>query len=356
MTTRVTPWPGAGVQSDAERRRRRTLLGALGVIALAAIAGTILALPDGPIDDPVAGAEAESAVRLDPPAPTESPAPTDSPAPTGSSSSTDTSSPTGLSDAAGGWEPGTLYVALYGHPGSSTLGVLGEQDVDQAVERAKEVAAPYASLGRPVVPTFELITTVASSEPGSDGDYSNEFPDAKFQPWIDAALENDMHVIVDLQSGRATFPSQALEIEGLLAQPNVSLALDPEWRVGPTDKPEGGRIGSVDGAEVNETIDYLDEVIQRFELPPKMLVVHQFTPGMVTNKDIIRGTPNVHVVFQMDGFGTLPLKINSWDIMVADLPAGASTGWKNFYDEDSPTPTPAESVAVQPQPIYISYQ
>jgi hypothetical protein len=87
-----------------------------------------------------------------------------------------------------------------------------------------------------------------------------------------------------------------------------------------------------------------------------MLVVHQFTPSMVTDKSIIRGTANVHVVFQMDGFGSLELKRASWDRMVADLPAGASTGWKNFYDEDRPTPTPAESLAVQPTPIFISYQ
>ena len=58
----------------------------------------------------------------------------------------------------------------------------------------------------------------------------------------------------------------------------------------------------------------------------------------------------------MDGFGTLARKRGSWDRMVADLPPGAFTGWKNFYDEDSPTPTPAESVAVSPAPSYISYQ
>jgi hypothetical protein len=378
MTTGATPWPGVAAPPSVARRRR-VVLGVLAVVVVVAAAGTILGLPDGSADDRSPGAapgpvSTDSTDATDPTEPTEPTDPTDPTdptepteptdptdpteptEPTDSTDPPDSTDPTDPADSVVGWEPGTLYVALYGHPGSSTLGVLGEQDVDQAVERAEEVAAPYASLGRPVVPTFELITTVASSEPGSDDDYSNEFPDAKFQPWIDAALENEMHVIVDLQSGRSTFPSQAREIEGLLAQPNVSLALDPEWRVGPTDTPEGGRIGSVDGAEVNETIDYLDEVIRRFELPPKMLVVHQFTPGMVTNKEIIRGTPNVHVVFQMDGFGTLPLKISSWDVMVADLPAGASTGWKNFYDEDSPTPTPAESVAVKPTPIYISYQ
>ena len=330
MTSGGSPWLPAGGAPKAAGRRR-LLVWALGAVVVAATAGTIWAAPDGEVDEPAA-VDAKEAVRLEAPRPTDPPVPV------------------------GGWVQGSLYVALYGHPGSSTLGVLGEQGIDQAVERAKTVAAPYAALGRPVVPTFEIITTVASDEAGSDGDYSNEFPDWKFQPWIDAALANEMHVILDLQSGRATFPSQAREIEALLAQPNVSLALDPEWRVGPTDAPEGGRIGSVDGAEVNETIDYLDEVIQRFGLPPKMLVVHQFTPSMVTNKAIIRGTSNVEVVFQMDGFGELPLKISSWDLMVADLPARVSTGWKNFYDEDSPTPTPAESLAVLPTPIYISYQ
>ena len=312
------------VRPDGRLTRRRVLAGTAATLAAAAAAGSIAAISNTSID--TRATATEPAVRLDPP------------------------------DPVGGWLPGTLYVALYGHPGSSTLGALGEQDVGAAVERARAVAAQYDPFGRPVVPTFEIITTVASSSAGSDGDYSNEFPASKFQPWIDAARANGMHVILDLQPGRATFPSQAREIEGLLAQRNVSLALDPEWRVGPTERPGGGRIGTVDGIEVNATIDYLDGVIRRFALPPKMLVVHQFTPSMVTNKSIIRGTPRVQVVFQMDGFGTLPLKLGSWNRMVADLPPTALTGWKNFYDEDRPTPTPVESLSVTPTPVYISYQ
>jgi hypothetical protein len=256
----------------------------------------------------------------------------------------------------GGFRPDALYVALYGHPGSRVLGCLGEQDVAAAVERARLVAAAYLDVGPMVIPAFEIITTVASSEAGADGDYSNEFPASKFQPWIDAARANGVHVILDLQSGRSTFPSQAREIAGLLAYPHVGLALDPEWRVGPTQRPGGGFIGTVDGAEVNETIAFLDDLIRRERLPPKVLVVHQFTPSMVTSRSIIRGTPNVHVLFQMDGFGTMDLKVGSWNRMVAGLPAGALTGWKNFYDEDSPTPTAAQSMSVAPRPVYVSYQ
>jgi len=249
-----------------------------------------------------------------------------------------------------------LYVALYGHPGAPILGSLGEQDVDAAVERAQRTARDYAGAGRPVVASFEIIATVASSSAGADGDYSNEFPAETFRPWIDAAADAGMHVVLDLQPGRDTFPSQLAEIESLLAFPHVSLALDPEWRVGQDERPGGGRIGTVDGAEVNATVDALDELVRRHDLPPKLLVVHQFTDSMVTNRSIIRGTDNVVVLFQMDGFGSLSLKRGSWDRMVADLPAGALTGWKNFYDEDQPTPTPADTMAQLPAPTYVSFQ
>lgn len=255
----------------------------------------------------------------------------------------------------GGFNPTARYVALYGHPGSTTLGALGEQGLAQSIDRTMAVAAQYAPFGRPVVPTFEILATVASSAAGADGDYSNEFPASKFTPWIEAAAMRGMHVILDLQPGRSTFPSQAREIESLLVYPHVSLALDPEWRVGPTQTPVN-RIGTVDAAEVNQTIAYVDGLVRQYHLPPKMLVVHQFTPSMITNKTSIRGTANVQVVLHMDGWGSLPVKQASWGRMVADLPPGALTGWKNFYDEDRPTPTPAQSVAVAPAPILVSYQ
>lgn len=92
------------------------------------------------------------------------------------------------------------------------------------------------------------------------------------------------------------------------------------------------------------------------DLPPTMLIVHQFTPSMITNKQAIRSTPNVQVVIHMDGFGSLPVKRSSYARVVADLPAGALTGWKNFYDEDQPTPTAQQTVDNAPRPMFISYQ
>ncbi|MDW3215924.1 MAG: hypothetical protein R8G01_18140 [Ilumatobacteraceae bacterium] len=271
----------------------------------------------------------------------------------------DTTEPTEPTDPSlppGAYDPEALYVALYGHPGSTRLGVLGEQDAVAGATRAALVAAAYDGFGRRVVPTFEIIASVAGADSGSDGDFSNEFSFEKFEPHLDAAAANDMHVVFDLQSGRSRFPDQAREYEALWLQPHASIALDPEWRVGPDQQPGGGRIGTVDATEVNETIDYIDGLITANGLPPKMCIVHQFAESMITDKQRIRGTENVQVVIHMDGFGTLELKRGTWGRVVSTLPEGAFTGWKNFYDEDQPTPTPAETMANEPAPRFVSYQ
>ena len=59
--------------------------------------------------------------------------------------------------------PGRRMVALYGHPGTAALGMLGEQSADPRRSRGpRMLAAEYAALTEtPVVPAFELIATVA---------------------------------------------------------------------------------------------------------------------------------------------------------------------------------------------------
>lgn len=247
------------------------------------------------------------------------------------------------------------YVALFGHPGTPVLGALGEQGPAAAAERVRGLAADYAQFGVRVVPTFELIGSVAAATAGADDDYSTEFGVETFLPFIGLAAQQGIHVVIDLQPGRSPFDQQIREYEAHVAFAHVSVALDPEWRGDPPFQPGGGRIGTVDAAEVNRTVQWLDALIRRRGLPPKMLLLHQFTPSMITGKQLIRGTANVQIVVQMDGFGTLAMKRRSWQMMVDDLPPGALTGWKNFVDEDLPTPTPAETLENTPAPTYVSY-
>ncbi len=253
--------------------------------------------------------------------------------------------------------PGRLMIALYGHPSTSSLGVLGEQPLDESIARARDVAAEYEALTEtPVVPTFELIATVASSSPGEDGDYSNESTVEELRPYVDAAREAGVYVVLDLQPGRTDFLTQAQLYAELLAEPHVGLALDPEWRL------EAGQvhleqIGGVEAAEVNSVVTWLADLTAEYDLPQKLLVLHQFRLSMLRDRDQIDTTRDeLALLVHGDGNGTPDLKIATWRALTASLPAGMWLGWKNFYDEDSPTFTPAETLAVEPPPVFVSYQ
>jgi hypothetical protein len=253
--------------------------------------------------------------------------------------------------------PGRRFVALYGHPGDPVLGVLGEQPVGEAVTRAQRLAAEYDSLvDEPVIPAFEIITTVASASAGPTKDYSRRAPIDKLRPWIDAAREAGAYVVLDLQPGRTDFLTQAKEYEELLTEPHVGLALDPEWRLAP-DQKHLEQIGSVDAAEVNGVVEWLADLTAKHRLPQKLLILHQFTIRMIGDRNSIHtGRDELAVLIHVDGFGTPAEKSNTWNALQFDPPPDVWWGWKNFYDEDQPTFTPQRTVAVSPSPVFISYQ
>jgi hypothetical protein len=252
--------------------------------------------------------------------------------------------------------PRRRLVALYGHPGDPNLGVLGEQDAAATVERARQLAATYDGLdGTPAVPTLEIITTVASSEAGSDGDYSLASSLDHIRPFVDAAGAAGQYVILDLQPGFTDFLTQAKLYEELLRLPHVGLALDPEWRLAPGEM-HMEDIGQVSAAEVNAVASWLAALTRDHALPQKLLLLHQFRTDMLPDRAAIRRHPELALVVQMDGNGSPALKLDTWSKLLAGGPAGLLFGWKNFYDEDSPMLTPAETIAVEPTPVLVSYQ
>ncbi|MFX6331031.1 hypothetical protein ABTF76_22515, partial [Acinetobacter baumannii] len=66
-------------------------------------------------------------------------------------------------------------IATYGHPSGPALGQMGEQPPAEAVNVVKEWVRQYQELtDEKVIPAFEIIATVASSDPGDDGNFTNE--------------------------------------------------------------------------------------------------------------------------------------------------------------------------------------
>jgi hypothetical protein len=249
------------------------------------------------------------------------------------------------------------FVCLYGHPGTASLGVLGEQGIDAGIARAKKTAASYEPVSDvPVVPTFELIATVAQGSPGADGDYSREASVDELRPWVERAGDAGLYVLLDLQPGRADLAAQARRYEPLLRMPHVGLAVDPEWKLGPGQRPLE-QIGGIDAAELNRTSAWLADLTAAHALPQKMFVIHQFRLAMIRDEHALdTGDDAVSVVVHMDGQGTTGQKNATWRAVVSARPAGMPLGWKNFYDEDHPMLTPEQTMANEPKPVVITYQ
>jgi hypothetical protein len=253
--------------------------------------------------------------------------------------------------------PGHLLVALYGHPGTPSLGVLGEQDLPASIARARTVAAQYRSLtSARIVPAFEIIATVAQGSPGLNGEYSYETPVDLLRPWVRRATADGFYVILDLQPGRANLLTQAKRYQSLLELPDVGLALDPEWKLAPGQLPLQ-QIGSVSSTEVNSVIKWLAGLTARYRLPQKLLVLHQFRVSMIRDESKIdTRNDDLAILIHMDGQGTPADKQQTWDAITEAAPPRVFFGWKNFYVKDHPMLGPQQTIDRTPRLSMISYQ
>ena len=249
------------------------------------------------------------------------------------------------------------HVALYGNPTSPALGSLGEQSPAASVVRVQTLAAEYQEFtDQTVVPTFEVISSVASASPSSGGDYSTEMTPDELRPYIDAARDAGIYVVLDLQPGRSDFLTQAKLYEEFLKEPFVGLALDPEWRLTPTQV-HLEQVGRVGVAEVNSVVTWLADLTAANNLPQKLLILHQFRTIMITDRgQVDTSRDEVAVLIHVDGFGPTGSKFATWNAIRADPPPNVWWGWKNFIDEDSPLMTPEQTMAVDPVPQFVSYQ
>ena len=250
--------------------------------------------------------------------------------------------------------PERRIVAFYGNPQDPELGTLGIGSPRAAGKRLLKVAHRYARPGRPVLPAMELLATVANAAPGDDGLYRSQTSDAVIGRYLRAARAVKAELILDIQPGRAAFLPEAQRLERWLRQPDVSLALDPEWHVTAPDLP-GQVIGSVDASEVVAVGNWLDTLTRHFGLPQKVLVLHQFTEGMITDRPLLHPYRSVAVVLNTDGFGSEAVKASKYEEF-AKLSGFAFNGFKLFYKEDTGLMTPHSVLHLRPPPDMIVYE
>jgi len=312
--------------SDVIRRRR---LAALGIVAAAAaLVGAAVGAGDGSRGDP-AQPSSKTSAESQAPKPAELPL--------------------------GGREifPRFRVVAFYGAPQSHELGALGIGSPDQAVRRLARQAKPYARQTRPVMLALELLADVANRDPGMDGLYRTRQPPSVIRRYLAAARRAKALLVLDIQPGHADFLTETRRLDRWLREPDVGLALDPEWHT-PGAVP-GTQIGSVHAEDVNAVTRHVAAIVRKYRLPEKLFVVHQFTPNMIAGKERVQQPPGLAVTMNVDGFGDRPNKISKYRQFTHDG-THFHRGYKLFYEEDTNLMTPASVLALQPRPDFVVYE
>ncbi|MEV6414777.1 hypothetical protein [Kribbella sp. NPDC051718] len=252
--------------------------------------------------------------------------------------------------------PKYQLVGYVGLPGSPALGPL-DKDLDAKADKLEKLAKSYA-VGRTPLPVLELIVVVASGGPGKDRKYRNRLSDEKIANYLKVAREHKMLLLLDIQPGRAKILDEVKRQERWLKEPDVGLAFDPEWAVGPGQVP--GRVfGHTSGAELDSIAKYLSGLVEQNDLPEKVFVFHQLSARIVSNEKALKQHPGVVTIKSVDGIGNRKDKESTWRKLTPKMAAGVHAGFKLFYQEDTrhgPLMTPAQVMALKPRPEFVVYE
>ena len=229
----------------------------------------------------------------------------------------------GLSDA-GALLPFNRIVAYYGNFYSTQMGVLGEYPPDQMMAMLASTTAQWraADPSTPVIPALDYIVVTAQGSAGADGKYRLRMPDSQIDKALSIASSVNGLVFLDIQVGWSNVETEVPLLAQYLKLPNVELSLDPEFDMEPGIKPDK-EIGTMDASDINLAANYLANIVNQNNLPPKILVVHRFTEDMVTNYQKITPLPQVEVVIDMDGWGSQAKKINTYQRLKPPSPCSS---------------------------------
>jgi hypothetical protein len=244
-------------------------------------------------------------------------------------------------------------VAYYGAPQDEELGALGIGTPTHAGRRLLGQAGAYRGGGRKILPAMELIAEIAQGAPGADGLYRARQDDAVIRRYLDAARKVKALLILDIQPGHAGFFEEAQYFAKWLKEPDVSLALDPEWHT-PGAVP-GSVIGSMDVHEANAISFWLEQLVHRYKLPQKLLVIHRFTDNGIVGVEQLKPRRDVAVTVNVDGFGENPVKVSKYKQFAQRLP-GLHNGFKLFYHEDPHTMKARRVLRLKPRPELVVYE
>jgi len=261
--------------------------------------------------------------------------------------------------------PGHRIVAFYGNIRSKGMGILGRVPKDSMMRQFDRVLKEWqdADPSIPVMPCFHSVTITAQAAPGADKKYRLINSASTIEETRAWAKEKNALMFMDVQVGLSDLEHELPKLTEYLKDPMVHLGIDPEFAMATKKVRPGKKIGTYDAKDINYAINFLARIVSENHLPPKLLMVHRFTKGMVTNYKDIKLDPRVQVIMDMDGWGDPILKKNSYKKYIQQEPVQYA-GFKLFYEYDPKRKphhmmTPKEvldTTNLNPTPLYVQYQ
>jgi hypothetical protein len=250
--------------------------------------------------------------------------------------------------------PTYRLVGFCGTPGAPALGPLA-YNLPAKAKALKTYADKYPDDRKPLL-VFELIVVVVQSYQGADGKYRRRVDSSVVDEYLAAARQSKALLLLNIQPGQSDFMTEIKRFDRYLHEPDVGVALDPEWAVKAKQKP-GVFYGQTTGATINEVAAYLSSIVKEANLPEKALVFHQLNRYVVKDEGVLVPPPGVVVIKSVDGLGPKHAKILTYNDLMKTMAPGVHPGFKLFLDEDKRiggrVMTPAEVMGLVPKPEYV---
>lgn len=254
--------------------------------------------------------------------------------------------------------PRYRLVGYSGGEASKAFGRLGIGNLDARIREIERTGRGYTAGGRQVLPVLELITVIVQANPGRDGKYRARIDNAQIARYLAAARRHKALLLLNIQPGRADFLPEVQALQRWLAEPDVGIALDPEWAVGQSQVP--GRVfGRTTAKELNAVAAYLSAFTRSHGLPEKAMVVHQLATRIIYRVQDVRKHSGVEILLSVDGIGARSDKEATWRKLVKPLPSAVRPGFKLFFEEDrrhGKLMTPRQVLKLKPTPDYVLYE
>jgi hypothetical protein len=248
--------------------------------------------------------------------------------------------------------PENRVVSYYGAPQLGKT-IVGRNSPDAAGRKLLTQADAYRGTGlRPVIPAFDLIGVIATRSRGPDRKYRTRQSPQVIESYLAEAREIGARLMLDIQPGRANPVAEVKALRTWLAQPDVDIAIDPEWDVSRRGVP-GRSPGSTKARKLNRISKLMQGIIDAKGLPAKQLLVHQFHRRSVRKKKRLRERPDVELTLNFDGIGSPRAKKAGYRRLSKRR---LFNGFSLFYRLDRKLMSPRAVLRLDPEPDFVLYQ